>query len=139
VCYDGDHAPDLTTVAQLLGIDSDSVVERHRSASYIVECVGFAPGFAYIAGLDETLVLPRRSEPRTRVPPGSVGIAGRHTAVYPDQSPGGWHLIGRTPERIFDVGRANPAMLRVGDAVTFRSISPEEFEALRGSGSETSP
>lgn len=138
-CYDSELAPDLRTVARILGLNIGSVVERHLSASYIVECIGFSPGFAYIAGLDETLILPRRGEPRPRVQPGSIAIAGRHTAVYPHGSPGGWHLIGCTPVRVFDAHRAEPAMLRAGDAVTFYPISRGEFEAWQRRAEEALP
>jgi KipI family sensor histidine kinase inhibitor len=86
--------------------------------------VGFAPGFAYLGELDPKLVLPRRAEPRPRVPAGAVAIGGAHTGVYPFATPGGWHLIGRTDAVLFDSHRAAPALLRVGDRVRFEPVSP---------------
>jgi KipI family sensor histidine kinase inhibitor len=116
VRYDG---PDLAEVARATGLGEAEVVERHASAEYRVYLLGFAPGFAYLGELDPALRLPRRESPRTRVPAGSVAIAGAQTAVYPLTTPGGWHLIGRTDARMWDVGRDPPALLGVGDRVRF--------------------
>ncbi len=111
--YDG---PDLADVARAAGFSVDEVIRRHARATYVVETIGFAPGFAYMSGLDAELVLPRRATPRTRVPAGSLAIAGEHTAVYPFDSPGGWHLIGRVDEPMFD---REGSRLRLGDRVRF--------------------
>jgi KipI family sensor histidine kinase inhibitor len=116
VTYDG---PDLDEVAQLTRLSPEEVVERHCAAAYVAAFVGFAPGFAYLLGLDERLVVPRRSEPRTRVPGGSVAIAGPYAGVYPRESPGGWRLIGRTDAVLFDASREQPALLLAGDRVRF--------------------
>lgn len=116
VRYDG---PDLDDVARRCGLGVREVVERHASAEYRVELVGFVPGFGYLAPLDPALVLPRRDRPRRAVPAGSVAIAGAQTGVYPLTTPGGWHLIGRTDVALFDPARAEPALLRVGDRVRF--------------------
>jgi KipI family sensor histidine kinase inhibitor len=116
VTYDG---PDLDEVARLTRLSPEEVVERHRAAEYVAGFVGFAPGFAYLLGLDEKLVVPRRSEPRTRVPAGSVAIAGPYSGVYPRESPGGWRLIGRTDAVLFDASRERPALLVAGDRVRF--------------------
>ena len=116
VTYDG---PDLGEVARLTRLSPEEVVERHRAAEYVVGFVGFAPGFAYLLGLDERLVVPRRSEPRTRVPGGSVAIAGPYAGVYPRESPGGWRLIGRTEAVLFDASRERPALMLAGDGVRF--------------------
>ena len=116
VTYDG---PDLAEIAQLTGLSPEEVVERHRAASYHVGFVGFAPGFAYLLGLDERLVVPRRSDPRTRVPGGTVAIAGPYSGVYPRESPGGWRLLGRTDAVLFDAAREPPALLLAGDRVRF--------------------
>lgn len=111
--YDG---PDLAWVATATGLAVEDVIRRHAAATYTVETMGFAPGFAYMTGLDSQLVMPRRATPRTRVPGGSIAIAGEHTAVYPFDSPGGWHLIGRVVGmQMFDGG----ALLRLGDRVRF--------------------
>jgi KipI family sensor histidine kinase inhibitor len=122
VRYDG---PDLDEVARRTGLSRDSVVERHASRLYRVYLLGFAPGFAYLGDLDPSLELPRRPSPRTRVPPGSVAIAGLQTAVYPLATPGGWHLIGTTSLRLFDPTHDPPARLRVGDQVRFSPVDPE--------------
>lgn len=116
VVYDGE---DLGDVARATGLDVDEVIARHTGSSFRVDFCGFAPGFAYLRGLDETLWLPRRSTPRTRVPAGSVAIATVYSAVYPGVSPGGWHLLGRTSSRIWDVDRDPPALLEPGAAVRF--------------------
>lgn len=116
VVYDGD---DLDDVARVTGLDPTEVIARHSESAFRVEFCGFAPGFAYLAGLDETLWLPRRATPRTRVPAGSVAIASTYSAVYPGVSPGGWHLLGTTSTRIWDVDRDPPALLEPGTDVRF--------------------
>jgi KipI family sensor histidine kinase inhibitor len=116
VRYDG---PDLDEVAQRTGLSVDDVIARHHAPVYTVYLVGFVPGFAYLGELDPVLALPRRAAPRTRVPAGSVAIAGRQTAVYPLNFPGGWHLIGHTDVRMFDPQADPPAKLAAGDRVRF--------------------
>jgi len=116
VTYDG---PDLSDVAAATGRSTDDVVDLHTAATYRVEFCGFAPGFAYLSGLPADLHLPRRSTPRTRVPAGSVAIASEYSAVYPAESPGGWHLVGSTRAKLFDVERDPPAMLVPGTTVRF--------------------
>jgi KipI family sensor histidine kinase inhibitor len=111
--YDG---PDLDDVALATQLTTAEVVRRHASATYVVETMGFAPGFAYMTGLDPALVIPRRATPRPRVPAGSIAIAGTHTAVYPFDSPGGWHLLGHVEERMFGPGGS---LLQLGDHVRF--------------------
>jgi KipI family sensor histidine kinase inhibitor len=111
--YDGE---DLALIAKLCGLSMYEVVLAHSQATYTVETMGFAPGFAYLAGLDRRLVLPRRSTPRTRVRAGSIAIAGEHTAVYPFDSPGGWHLLGHVDVRMFG---ERGALLQLGDRVRF--------------------
>lgn len=129
VCYGGDHGPDLPEVAARGGLPPEAVVALHAGGLYVVEAVGFLPGFAYLGGLPERLHTPRRSTPRTQVPAGAVGIGGARTGVYPVASPGGWNLIGRTPLSLFDPGRPVPARLHAGDRVRFRPISAEVFAA----------
>jgi 5-oxoprolinase (ATP-hydrolysing) subunit B len=119
VRYGGADGPDLDQVAALHDLRPSDVVELHAGAEYRVLFLGFAPGFAYLGGLPAPLVTPRRATPRTRVPAGSVGIAGEQTGVYPLAMPGGWQLIGRTETRLWDVTRRSPALLRPGDAVRF--------------------
>jgi inhibitor of KinA len=120
VRYDG---PDLDEVASRLGLSRDEVVHRHTATTYRVYLLGFVPGFAFLGLLDPSLELPRRSSPRLKVPAGSVAIAGRQTAVYPLDTPGGWHLLGRTDLSFFDPRRDPPALLGVGDSVRFEAIS----------------
>jgi KipI family sensor histidine kinase inhibitor len=120
VRYDG---PDLASVAEQTGLTVDEVIRRHSSRTYRAYVAGFAPGFAYLGDLDESLVLPRRATPRVRVPRGSVAIAAAQTAVYPLETPGGWHLIGTTPSVMFDADRDPPALIRAGDTIQFIDIS----------------
>ncbi|MEZ4597737.1 MAG: 5-oxoprolinase subunit PxpB [Chloroflexota bacterium] len=122
VRYGGEHGPDLAVVAERLGLVPDQVVELHASVCYMVYIIGFMPGFAYLGDLPEGLMLPRRDTPRQRVPPGSVAIAGRHTAAHPASTPGGWHLIGWTAVRPWDIERDPPALLRPGDQVRFEPL-----------------
>lgn len=114
VAYDG---PDLEEVADACSVSIDEFVERHSGAGYRVAFIGFAPGFAYLTGGDPELAPPRRAEPRTRVPAGSLAIAGPYSAVYPRESPGGWNLVGRCDERLFDPSQERPALLVAGAAV----------------------
>jgi KipI family sensor histidine kinase inhibitor len=119
VRYGGSDGPDLHEVAARLGRTPESVVALHAGTTYRVFMLGFAPGFAYLGTLPEELSLPRLAEPRVSVPAGSVAIAGRQTAVYPVTTPGGWQLIGRTDERLWDPSADPPARLAPGDRVRF--------------------
>jgi len=119
VRYGGDDGPDLTDVAGRTGLTPAQVVELHASVVYRAYMLGFAPGFAYLGQVPAELELPRRTTPRQRVPQGSVAIAGRQTAVYPLATPGGWHLLGRTELRLWDVERDPPALIAAGDSVRF--------------------
>ena len=116
VTYDG---ADLAEVAYLTGLTADGVVEAHTATAWTVAFGGFAPGFAYLVGGDPRLHVPRRSSPRTRVPAGAVGLAGEFSGVYPRESPGGWQLIGRTAQPMWDVEREPPALLVAGTTVRF--------------------
>lgn len=116
VSYDG---PDLEDVSTALGLSREDVITRHVARAYSVDLLGFVPGFAYLSELDPALHLSRRLQPRPRVPAGSVAIAGAQTAVYPLETPGGWHVIGRTDTVMFDPARDPPAVLLPGDTVRF--------------------
>jgi len=129
VSYGDDLGPDLDAVATFARITADEVVQIHTRATYRVFMLGFVAGFAYMGTVDERIAMPRHATPRVRVPLGSVGIAGVQTGVYPAETPGGWRLIGRTPLKPFDPGRAEPFLMRAGDAVQFYSISRSEFDA----------
>ena len=119
VRYGGADGPDLAFVAALHGIEPADVIEAHASVEYEVFFLGFAPGFAYLGTLPETIATPRLPSPRVRVPAGSVGIAGSQTGVYPFELPGGWRLIGRTDAVLWDLRRDSPALLQPGDRVQF--------------------
>jgi len=131
VCYEGEFAPDLAEVARLAGLTMSEVVALHSAVRYHVYMLGFLPGFPYLGDLPHRLALPRRADPRLRVPAGSVSIATTLTAIYPYESPGGWHLIGATPIRLFDPERPRPALLAPGDIVRFEPISFASFAAIR--------
>ena len=131
VCYDDDLAPDLADVAERTGLTTDRVVALHSATRYHVYMIGFLPGFPYMGDLAPELELPRRSDPRTRVPPGSVSIATTMTAVYPVESPGGWHLVGTTPIKLFDPALSPPALLAPGDAVEFERIDRAAFARIQ--------
>ena len=130
VCYGGDFGPDLAAVAHHSGLEPEQVIARHAAADYRVAMLGFAPGFAYLLGLDSVLEVPRRADPRTRVPRGSVAIGGMQTGIYPADLPGGWQLIGRTPLALFDAGAESPCLLAPGDQVRLRAVDAAEFDVL---------
>lgn len=132
VCYEGEFAPDLALVAKRARLTEREVKVGHASGRYRVACLGFAPGFPYLIGLPRLLATPRRATPRVEVAPGSVAIGGGQTGIYPQASPGGWNVIGRTPVCLFDVERERPALLTAGDRVRFRAISRAEFDAFAG-------
>lgn len=119
VCYGGEAGPDLADVAAHCGLTVAEVVRRHSGTDYLVHFLGFSPGFPYLGGLPPELGTPRLPTPRPRVPAGSVAIGGAQTGVYPQASPGGWRLIGRTPLRLFDAHRQPPAWIELGDHVRF--------------------
>jgi KipI family sensor histidine kinase inhibitor len=136
VLYDGE---DLPEVAGRLDLTIPEVIALHAGRDYDVFAIGFLPGYPYAGYLPPELSgLPRRGEPRVRVPAGSVAIAGRQTAVYPAESPGGWHLLGRTPLRIVDV-EAGEFPIRAGDRIQFVPIDAKEFEERRGEPLWTRP
>lgn len=131
VCYGGEYGPDLESVAKHCGLTPEQVIEIHSGVPAYVFMLGFAPGAPYIGVHDERLAIGRRSTPRTVVPPGSVAIANRQTMIYPNASPGGWHLIGSTPVTLFDPNRNPATLLAPGDTVRFKPVSPEDFKALQ--------
>jgi len=127
VCYDG---IDLPAIAAHTQMSVEQVIARHSNAEYRVAMLGFAPGFPYLLGLDPALATPRLSQPRILVPAGSVAIGGLQTGIYPQDLPGGWQLLGRTPMRLFDVTAPSPSLLQPGDQVRFHAIEPAEFQRL---------
>jgi KipI family sensor histidine kinase inhibitor len=133
VCYGGEFGPDIDMVAAGHGLTLDDVIEIHSKPAYLVYMIGFTPGYPFLGGLDERLHTPRRQTPRTFVPAGSVGIANAQTGIYSINSPGGWQLIGRTPIKLFDLGR-NAFLLKAGDLLRFNPITREEYDLLAKGG-----
>lgn len=132
-CYDTEIALDLVRLEQELGMDREQIISIHQETLFHVYALGFLPGLPFMGGLPSTLARPRREEPRTRVPSGSVAIANSMCVIYPWSSPGGWHIVGRCPVPLFDISRPIPALIAVGDCVRFRSVSLEEFGDLHRS------
>jgi KipI family sensor histidine kinase inhibitor len=132
VVYGGAFGPDLDGVARRLGLAPEAAIALHTGAEQTVYMLGFSPGFPYLGDLPDTLAMTRLETPRERVPVGSVAIAGRQTGIYSQPSPGGWHLLGRTPIRLFDAERDPPAYFAPGDRVRFRSIPAADWERYAG-------
>lgn len=131
VHYGDEFGPDLTEVAQLTGLAEQEVIDLHKGCRFTVYMLGFLPGFAFLGDTPKALHLPRRTEPRVRVPKGSVAIAMQLTGVYPWDSPGGWHILGNCPVALFDGHLDPPALFKAGDSVSFTSIDIDEHEAIR--------
>jgi inhibitor of KinA len=127
VCYDASLAPDLIALSKDRSVPVDTLIALHAGRSYRVYMLGFLPGFPYMGRVDERIAAPRKREPVPLIPRGSVGIAGLQTGIYPMDSPGGWHIIGRCPLPLFDPEGPGPAYLRAGDTVTFIPITLEAF------------
>ena len=130
VCYDAALAPDLEETAAVLKLSTEALIHTHCTRESTVYLLGFSPGFPYMGDVDPTLQRPRRAEPRARIPPGSVAIATRFTAIYPHETAGGWHLIGSTPAGLFDIERCPPALLAAGDRVRYEPIARDEYDRL---------
>jgi len=131
VCYDPEFGPDLEDVAERLEIDTEEVIRRHCAQAYRVYGIGFLPGFLYLGGVPANLEVPRKENPRLKVARGSVGLASQQTGIYPQESPGGWNLIGRCPIPLFDPTRQPPCFIAQGDTVRFRPVSEAEFNLHR--------
>jgi len=130
VCYDRQYAPDIEEVALHTNISTEEVIYLHSQADYLVCMLGFMPGFPYLTGLPEKLIMKRKANPRKIVVAGSVAIAGAQTGIYPLNSPGGWQIIGRTPLCLFDESVDHPALLSIGTKVKFTPITSGDFEVL---------
>ncbi|MEM8847855.1 MAG: 5-oxoprolinase subunit PxpB [Bacteroidota bacterium] len=128
VCYDAELAMDLHETAESLGFSVEELIKQHTTHEYIVYGIGFLPGFMYLGGLPESLQLPRRKEPRLHVAKGSVGLAGKQTGIYPQDSPGGWNIIGNCPIPVFDASKETPCFVNAGDRIQFQSISKAEYD-----------
>jgi inhibitor of KinA len=128
ICYGGTHGPDLLDIAKRIKLSPEEVIARHSQSPAMVYMLGFAPGCPYVALLDPVFAIPRRDTPVTAVPRGSVVVANRQNMIYPSTLPCGWHVLGATPLRMFDLGRDPPVLLTPGDQLKFVPISEEEFE-----------
>ena len=137
--YGGDFGPDLSFVASHNHLSEDEVVSIHSGTDYLVYMLGFIPGFTYLGGMDPRIATPRLSSPRTLIPAGSVGIAGEQTGTYPSDSPGGWQIIGRTPVTMYDMSKAQAALLNAGDYVRYVPIDESEFHRIKSLGSNYVP
>lgn len=128
VLYGGEYGPDLGEVAEYNGLTPEKVIDLHTGGEYLVYMIGFAPGFPYIGGMNKSIAAPRRKSPRLKIPPGTVGIAGEQTGIYPIETPGGWQLIGRTPTRLFRPEKKSPSLLQAGDKIRFKAITEQEYQ-----------
>lgn len=137
--YGGEFGPDLSFVATHNHLSEDEVVSIHSGTDYLVYMLGFIPGFTYLGGMDSRIATPRLSSPRTLIPAGSVGIAGEQTGTYPSDSPGGWQIIGRTPVTMYDMSKAQAALLNAGDYVRYVPIDESEFHRIKSLGSDYVP
>jgi len=135
VCYEDGFGVDLAHVSELTGLSPAQIIECHTAPNYSVYAIGFLPGFPYLGGLREELVLPRRPSPRLVVPARSVAIAMAMTGIYPFDSPGGWHLLGRTPVPLFDANQTPPVLFQPGDTVSFQPVSADLYRQLAARGS----
>ncbi|TVY09223.1 5-oxoprolinase subunit PxpB [Paenibacillus cremeus] len=133
VCYGGEFGVDLEHVAEINGLSTDEVIQIHSSGEYLVYMLGFAPGFPYLGGMDKRISAPRKQTPRLAIPPGTVGIAGEQTGIYPIETPGGWQLIGRTPLALFLPDKQPPTLLEAGDIIRFYPITRKEYDQWRES------
>jgi KipI family sensor histidine kinase inhibitor len=131
VVYGGAYGPDLEGVAKHCGISTEEVIRLHCSKPYFIYMIGFMPGYPYMGELPEALITPRLKTPRLSVPKGSVAIAQKQTGIYSMESPGGWHIIGRTPVELFDPDKKPPSLLQMGDLVQFYPIREEKFKEWR--------
>ncbi len=127
VCYEDEFAPDINDVSKVTNTTIDEIVRQHTLLELEVFMMGFLPGFPYIGLLPEVFDLPRRIEPRVHIPPRSISVAARQTTIYTINSPGGWHLIGRTPVDFYDANRDEPILVRAGDRIKFQAIAKSEF------------
>ncbi|GAB6260206.1 5-oxoprolinase subunit PxpB [Photobacterium sp. R1] len=132
VYYHPEVGPDLVSLAEVKGLSIDEVIALHSGQIYTVCAIGFAPGFAFLASVDEAIAMPRHAEPRLSVAPGSVGIANQQTAVYPSQSPGGWQIIGNCPKSLFNPEQDPMTPFQVGDQVRFQPVDRTAFQSLGG-------
>ena len=130
VCYEGEHGRDVPEVCKVLGLRPGQLIERHLASQYLVYMLGFQPGFAYLGGLDRSLALPRRPQPRMGAPAGTISIAAAQCAVHAVDGPSGWHWIGRTPIRTRHETPNRPFAIEPGDRIRFTAISAREWDII---------
>lgn len=130
--YGGEFGEDIKFVLEHNGMNEDEVIKIHSSVDYRIYMLGFSPGFPYLGGMSEKIETPRLKTPRTKIPAGSVGIAGKQTGIYPMESPGGWQLIGRTPIKLYDPRSQTPIILQAGDYIRFVPIEKDEYDNISG-------
>lgn len=131
VCYDQQFGIDLDGISQEKSITKDKIIHIHSSPTYTVYFIGFLPGFLYLGGLDEQIAVPRKSTPRLRVPKGALAIGGSQTGIYPNESSGGWNIIGNSPISFFDAQKASPCFAKTGDKISFKSVSYDEYKMIK--------
>lgn len=127
VCYHPSLGFDLENFSKSVGLSIEKIIKIHSSESYQVYFIGFLPGFLYLGNLDEHLYLKRKAKPLLKVPKGAVGIGGNQTGIYPQESPGGWHIIGNCPVELFNVNKNPPAVFKAGDIIRFYRLSLKDF------------
>jgi inhibitor of KinA len=130
VCYDREKGMDLERLAQEKSLSKEQLIQLHTAPTYTIHFLGFLPGFPYLSGLTEKLHHPRLAQPRTKVPAGSVGIAANQTGVYPQESPGGWNIIGQTPVPLFDIHQSPPALLHHAKRLQFYEVTNEIYQQI---------
>lgn len=131
VCYEPEFGFDLEPISKVVDLSPQEIIQIHTSQTYSVWMIGFMPGYPYMGELPKPLQIPRKSNPDPKLPAGSVAIAEEYVGVYPFDSPGGWHVVGRTPLRLFDHRRSSPSLFHYGMKVQFYSITKEEFEKIK--------
>lgn len=130
VCYGGVFGEDLSAVAEMHGLNEEEVISLHSGRDYLIYMIGFLPGFPYLGGMDNRIATPRLETPRTSIPVGSVGIGGAQTGIYPMASPGGWRLIGRTPEILYKADREPPVLYKPGEYIRFCPVTAAEYQSI---------
>ncbi|MDC1030841.1 5-oxoprolinase subunit PxpB [Flavobacteriaceae bacterium] len=131
VCYEGEFALDLEHLSSELKLSKDTIIELHSKTIYTVCFIGFLPGFLYLDGLDSKLFFPRKKNPRLVIPKGAVAIGGKQTGIYPNESPGGWHIIGNTPISLFNIKNETPCFATSGDTLSFYAVDEAEYQKIR--------
>ena len=130
VCYEVEFGLDLIEFSQRIRLNESELIQMHTNPVYKIYGMGFLPGFLYLGGLSEKLHMPRKETPRMHIPKGSVAIGGSQTGIYPQDSPGGWHIIGKTPITIFDSNRESPSLVSVGDEIEFYAVSKARYKLI---------